>query len=249
MEDELSMIRKNKTWELVDKPKDRKVIGVKWVFKTKLNADGSINKYKARLVVKGYTQILGIDYSDTFAPMARLDTIRLLLAIAAQKGWKVFQIDVKSAFLNGGNAKLFKEFKREMMRIFEMTYFSGMEIKQLEDEVFICQKKYAKEILKKFHMEDCKAMATPMNQKERLSKEDGTDRVEEGYFRSLIGCLMYLTDEGYRAMEECYCIENVPWRRAYSRGKEVAAFNANPSDAEDTSSTEDVDGEVGLLRK
>ncbi|XP_056169083.1 uncharacterized mitochondrial protein AtMg00810-like [Syzygium oleosum] len=68
-----------------------------------------------------------------------------------------------------------------------------MEIKQLEDEVFIYQKKYAKEILKKFRMEDCKAMATPMNQKESLSKEDGTDRVEEGYFRSLIGCLMYLT--------------------------------------------------------
>ena len=65
-----------------------------------------------------------------------------------------------------------------------MTYFLGMEIKQLEGEVFICQKKYAKEILKKFRMEDCKVITTPMNHKESLSKEDSIDKVDEGYFRS-----------------------------------------------------------------
>jgi len=75
--------KKNKTWELVDRPKDRKIIGVKWVFRTKLNADGSINKHKVRLVVKGYAQVFGVDYSDTFAPVTRLDTIRLVLAITA----------------------------------------------------------------------------------------------------------------------------------------------------------------------
>jgi len=101
MEEEMLMIQKNKTWELVDRPEDRKMIGVKWVFRTKLNADCSINKYKARLVVKGYAQIFGVDYSDTFAPVSRLDTIILVLAVAAQKGWKVFQLDVKSTFLNG----------------------------------------------------------------------------------------------------------------------------------------------------
>lgn len=74
-----------KTWELVDKPKDRKIVGLKWVFKTKHNPDNSINKYKASLVVTGYEQILGIDYSEAFAPVARLETIRLLLAISAQK--------------------------------------------------------------------------------------------------------------------------------------------------------------------
>ena len=89
MKEELFMIEKNKTLEFVDKSQGRKVIGVKWVFRTKLNADGSINKHKARLVVKRCAQIFGVDYSDTFAPVARLDTIRLLLAISAQLGWKV----------------------------------------------------------------------------------------------------------------------------------------------------------------
>jgi hypothetical protein len=101
MKEELFIIERNKTWELVNRPQNRKVIEVKWVYRTKLNADGSINKHKTRLVVKGYAQIFGVDYSDTFAPVARLDTIILLLVVVAQKNWKVYQLDVKSAFLNG----------------------------------------------------------------------------------------------------------------------------------------------------
>ena len=107
MEEELQMIEKYQTWKLVERPQNKNVIGVKWVFRTKLNADGTVNKHKARLVGKGYAQVFGIDFSETLAPVARLVTIRLLLAIATQKGWKVFQLDVKSAFLNclfgGGN--------------------------------------------------------------------------------------------------------------------------------------------------
>lgn len=83
MKEEMTMIQKDKTQELVERPTNRKVIRVKWVFRTKLNAN-SFDKYKAGLIVKGYTQIFGVDYSDKFAPVVRLDTIRLLLAIVAQ---------------------------------------------------------------------------------------------------------------------------------------------------------------------
>ncbi|KAH9292782.1 hypothetical protein KI387_042035, partial [Taxus chinensis] len=91
----------NRTWELVDLPPGKKSIGCKWIFKTKYKADGSIDKHKARLVAKGYAQQEGIDYDETFAPTAKIKTIRVVCALAAQNGWKLQQMDVKSAFLNG----------------------------------------------------------------------------------------------------------------------------------------------------
>ena len=100
-EEEIQIIEKNNTWELVNRPHGKDIIGVKWVYKTKLNPDGTIQKHKARLVAKGYSQQPGIDYNETFAPVARLDTIRALIALASQKGWSIHQLDVKSAFLNG----------------------------------------------------------------------------------------------------------------------------------------------------
>lgn len=101
MKEELMMIEKNQTWMFVNIPAHKKAIGVKWVYRTKFNANSCINKHKARLVVKGYAQMFGVDFSETFAPVARLDTIRMLLAFTAQNGWTIHQIDVKSAFLNG----------------------------------------------------------------------------------------------------------------------------------------------------
>lgn len=101
MDDEIESIEKNDTWVLCDLPEGHKTIGVKWVYKTKLNKDGGVEKYKTRLVAKGYTQQFGVDYTEVFSPVARHDTIRLVVALAAQNSWPIFQLDVKSAFLHG----------------------------------------------------------------------------------------------------------------------------------------------------
>ncbi|XP_040956008.1 uncharacterized protein [Gossypium hirsutum] len=258
---------------------------VKWVYRIKNNANGSLNRHKARLVVKGYSQQQGVDFSETFAPVARLDTIRLLLALAAQKHLKVHHLDVKSAFLNGFlNEEIFieqpegfkvtgeeqkvyklkkalyglkqaprawyeridgylarlgfiksiseptlyvkkdqeetllivslyvddllvigckdqliEDFKKQMQHVFEMTdlglmtYFLGMEIKQGSDGIFISQQTFASKVFEKFCMLKCKPVTTPVALGEKLSSASEHDRVDEKAYRSLIGCLLYLT--------------------------------------------------------
>ena len=101
MLEEIRCIEKNNTWELVDLPYGKNATGLKGVFRTKYHADGTIQKHKARLVAKGYAQEKGVDYDETFSLVARFETVRTFLALAAQLGWHVFQFDVKSAFLNG----------------------------------------------------------------------------------------------------------------------------------------------------
>ncbi|KAI5328948.1 hypothetical protein L3X38_028345 [Prunus dulcis] len=284
MEAEITMIEKNNTWELVNRPFDKPIIGVKWIYKTKLNLDGSVQKNKARLVAKGYSQKPGIDFNETFAPVARLDTVRTLVAVAAQRNWNMFQLDVKSAFLNGvlneevyvdqpsgfvmqgsedkvyklkkalyglkqaprawydeinsyfiktgfyrspseatlytkmstsgilivtlyvddiiytGSSKeMMAAFKDDMMRQYEMTdlgllhHFLGLGVLQTDSCIFLHQKKYAKTLLDKFGLKDCKSVATPLAVNEKLSKVDGSELANETLYRQMVGSLLYLT--------------------------------------------------------
>jgi hypothetical protein len=101
MKEEMDAIEDNQTWTFCALPQGHRAIGLKWVFKLKKNDLGEVVKHKARLVVKWYAQRRGIDYDEVFAPVARLDTIRLLIALAVNRGWEVHHLDVKSAFLNG----------------------------------------------------------------------------------------------------------------------------------------------------
>ena len=101
MQEEINEFERNEVWKLVPRPKNISVVGTKWVFRNKTDSDGIITRNKARLVAKGYSQQEGIDYDETYAPVARLEAIRIFLAYAAHMKFKVFQMDVKSAFLNG----------------------------------------------------------------------------------------------------------------------------------------------------
>ncbi|MCO5573050.1 hypothetical protein L7F22_026815 [Adiantum nelumboides] len=101
MQSEYDSILKNNTWELVDRPTKKKVIITKRIWKAKYKADGSLEKYKARLLAQDFLQVEGFNVSETFAPTARMTTIRIVLALAANKKWPFFQMDVKLAFLNG----------------------------------------------------------------------------------------------------------------------------------------------------
>ncbi|KAJ4788299.1 polyprotein [Rhynchospora pubera] len=283
MNEEMNAIVKNETWELATLPKDHKPIGVKWVYKKKLNAQGEVERYKARLVAKGYKQKAGIDYEEVFAPVARMETIRLLISLAAQNKWNIYQMDVKSAFLNGvleeevyieqppgyikegqeekvlklkkalyglkqaprawntridtyfkkhgfvqcpyehalyvkvchddimfvalyvddmifmgNNDDMIEKFKMEMSKEFEMTdlglmsYFLGLEVKQDKSGIFVSQEAYAKDVLKRFKMNDCNPVCTPVESGTKLSRYDEGKAVDETQYRSLVGCLRYL---------------------------------------------------------
>lgn len=101
MEEEIAALEQNQTWELVPKPRDVKPISYKWVYKIKTRPNGSIERYKARLVARGFSQQYGLDNDETFSPVVKITTVRVLLALAASKDWKLWQMDVKNAFLHG----------------------------------------------------------------------------------------------------------------------------------------------------
>jgi len=284
MQEELNQFQRNHVWDLVPKPQQKNMIGTTWVFINKLNEQGEVIRNKARLVARGYSQQEGIHYTDTFAPVARLDAIRLLLSYAVNHGLILYQMDVKSAFLNGvieeelfvkqplgfedlkypdhiyklkkslyglkqasrawydrlsnflikndfkrgqvdttlfrrtlekdilvvqiyvddiifgsTNASVCKEFSKLMQDEFEMSmmgeleFFLGIQVNQCKDGVYVHQTKYTKERLKKFKLEDCKVMYTPMHPTRTLSKENTGTKVDQKLYRGMIGSLLYLT--------------------------------------------------------
>lgn len=101
MNEELSALELNDTWKIVLKLKDRKVIGSRWVYNIKHKFNGDIERLKARLVAKGHTQIEGFDYTETFSLIAKIVSVRTLIAVASIKNWYIFQMDVSNAFLHG----------------------------------------------------------------------------------------------------------------------------------------------------
>ncbi|KMQ86050.1 retrovirus-related pol polyprotein from transposon tnt 1-94, partial [Lasius niger] len=218
MKEELTSLKENETWELVDRPAGVKVIQNRWVFRVKPSNDDNNRRFKARLVAKGYVQQKGIDYDETFSPVARYDTVRMLLAIAASKKLKVKQFDVKTAFLYGtleeevyleqpegfendtdhvfgNNEKEVQKFLKELKTEFKITIgsldnFLGMKIEcQDNGSITVSQEDYTKRILERFRMDESNPVTTPATREEDETLDAVKGRVP---YREAVGSLMYL---------------------------------------------------------
>lgn len=283
MKTEIEAIEHNNTWNLVELPPGHTPVGLKWVYKLKKDTSGNIIKHKARLVAKGYVQKQGVDYDEVFAPVTRLETVRLLLALAARNEWEVHHLDVKSAFLNGelqelvfvsqppgfevknkehlvyqlvkalyglhqaprawyarlskylkklgfcrcpyeqavytkkeGSAVLIirvyvddllvtgtsvssiQRFKRQMGEEFDMTdlgklsHYLGMEVNKKQGYIELKQESYAKKLLVRAGMAECRPTKYPMETSIQLDKDEKGTAVDTTQFKSIVGGLRYL---------------------------------------------------------
>nr|GEX14513.1 hypothetical protein [Tanacetum cinerariifolium] len=208
-------------WKLVPLPTGKIAIGTKWILKNKRDARGIVVRNKASLVAQGHRQEKGIDYDEVFAPVARIEAIRLFLALASYIGFMVYQMDVKSAFLYGEiKGKVYvtqpKGFEdphnpKHVYRVFkalgtiDKTLFLKKDSRHIIlVQVYVdgiifdstnkaCQYKYVKDMLKKFDMESVRTTTTPYELLKHKSKDEPNDAVNVHLYRSMIGSLMYLT--------------------------------------------------------
>nr|GEZ11235.1 retrotransposon protein, putative, unclassified [Tanacetum cinerariifolium] len=203
MQEELHQFNRLDVWELVDRPLHTNVINLKWLWKNKHDEENTVIRNKSRLVAKGYAQKEGVDFEESFAPVARLEAVRLFIAYAAQTSFTIYQMDVKTTFLYGPlkeevgdillvqiyvddiifgftNPNLSKRFEKLMHRKFEMSmmgelkFFLGIQIHQSPHGIFINQAKYAQEILKKHGMTSCDSIGTPITTKHLDADLSGT---------------------------------------------------------------------------
>nr|GEX06971.1 hypothetical protein [Tanacetum cinerariifolium] len=177
--DEMDFIMGNNTWVLVDLPLGCKHLQCKWIFKRKLKVDGTI---KARMVIQGFKQKSKIDYFDTYALVARISTIRLLIAMASIHNLIIHQMDVKITFLNG-------DLDEEDMG--EADVIFGIRIKLESNRIAIFQSYYIEKVLKKFTYFDCTLVSTPMDTSEKRMPNNGQGVSQLEYSR-VIGCFMYV---------------------------------------------------------
>nr|GEV52110.1 zinc finger, CCHC-type [Tanacetum cinerariifolium] len=181
IDDEIGSIMENNTWVLSDL-----LPGCKWIFKRKMKVDGTIDKFKARSVIQGFRQKKGIDYFDTYEPIARI-TIRFLLALAAIHNLVILQMDVKTAFLNGDlDEEMYMKQPEELL----CRVILGIKIKRENKGIVITLSHYIEKILKKFNHDDCSLVSTPMDPVEKLKPNTGKP-VDQLEYSRVIGCLMY----------------------------------------------------------
>nr|GEY72008.1 integrase, catalytic region, zinc finger, CCHC-type, peptidase aspartic, catalytic [Tanacetum cinerariifolium] len=187
MQEELNEFERLEVWELVPRPDKVMAITLKWIYKVKLDELGGILKNKACLVARGYRQEEGIDFEKSFALVAILEVIRIFLIYAAHKNMFVYQMDVKTTFLNGN--------LREEVYVSQPDGFTDQDnpnqVYKLKG-IFINQSKYALESLKKYGFESCDPVDTLMVKKSKLDEDKEGKAVDPSHYRGMIGTLLYL---------------------------------------------------------
>ncbi|GKA69320.1 putative ribonuclease H-like domain-containing protein [Tanacetum coccineum] len=199
MQKELLQFKRLDVWELVPPPDNLKLLTLKWLFKNKHDEENTVNRNNTRLVMMGYRQEEGIDFEESFALVARMEAIRILLAYAAHKPFTVFQMDVKTAFLHGSLKEdvyvcqpegfINADHQSHVYKLKKALYG----LKQVPRACkFINQSNYVNEIIKKYGMESCDPVGTLMDIKDKLDLDKNGTLVDATKYRSMIGALMYL---------------------------------------------------------
>ncbi|KAL6314842.1 hypothetical protein AAG906_029058 [Vitis piasezkii] len=198
MNEEMKSLQNKETWELVECQLGKKLVGCHWIYIVKYKADGSIERFKAKLVAKGYTQTYEIDYTKTFAPVAKINTVQVLLSLVANLDWPLQQFDVKNAFLHGELSEEKEKLENYLSREFEMKdlgllkYFLGIEVSRSSEGIFLSQRKYALDLLQETGMLGCQHVDTPIEKSLKLCVEPNQVSTDKGRYQRLVGRLMYL---------------------------------------------------------
>nr|GEU65857.1 hypothetical protein [Tanacetum cinerariifolium] len=203
LQEELNKFEHLEVWELVPRPDKVMVITLKWIYKVKLDELGGILKNKAHLVARGYRQEEGIDFEESFALVARLKAIRIFLAYATHKNMVVYQMDVKTAFLNGNLREevyisqpdefVDPDNPNHVYKLKKALYGLKQAPRACPRGIFINQLKYALESLKKYGLESCDLVDTPMVEKSNLDEDKEGKAIDPSHYRGMIGTLLYLT--------------------------------------------------------
>ncbi|GKE25493.1 retrovirus-related pol polyprotein from transposon TNT 1-94, partial [Tanacetum coccineum] len=203
MKEELHEFERLEVWELVPRPDKVMVITLKWIYKVKLDELGGIVKNKARLVARGYHQEEGIDFEESFAPVARLEAVRIFLAFAAHMNMTVYQMDVKTTFLNGilreevyvsqPDGFVDPDNPNNVYRLKKALYGLKQALCVCPRVIFLNQSKYALESLKKYEMESCDPVDIPMVEKSKIDEDTQGKAVDPIHYHAMVGTVMYLT--------------------------------------------------------
>eukprot|EP00253_Pinus_taeda_P032519 PITA_32519 len=206
---EYDSIVQNSVWDVVLRPEDKSVVSSRWIYNVKQAADGSVEKHKAIFVAHGFSQLEGIDYDETFAPIERIDSYFTRLGFMKSEvdanlyynvveGKLLIIVLYVDDLILTGDEKLIKYCKEDLAIEFEMkdmglmNCFIGMEVWKEDRELFVSHGKYANEILRRFCMESSKPMETPLDGNWRKEDASSWEVVEATIYRQLVGSLMYL---------------------------------------------------------